>query len=126
MSALSVAQVAELKEQLLQAQAAIKEAQGEQSRVDRAHDMIQQRGSVERQHSSDREVDLALSDQSVVELARIEAALAKIETSGYGECDECGVDIPYARLKIEPATQHCVDCKSRWERETGAVPASNM
>ena len=82
MSALSVAQVAELKEQLLQAQAAIKEAQGEQSRVDRAHDMIQQRGSVERQHSSDREVDLALSDQSVVELARIEAALAKIETSG--------------------------------------------
>ena len=55
-----------------------------------------------------------------------QAALAKIEAGGYGECDECGVDIPYARLKIEPATQHCVDCKSRWERETGAVPASNM
>ena len=30
--------------------------------------------------------------------------------------DECGCAIPFERLKIEPQTQHCVACKSRWEQ----------
>ena len=48
------------------------------------------------------------------------------ESGTYGECDECGCDIPFARLQIEPQTQHCVTCKSRWERETAAVPTARM
>ena len=128
--ALSAQQKSEFKTLLEQQKQAIEarlsDMQGGKSRVEFAHEIIEQRGSVERQHSSDREVDLAISDKGVVELARINAALEKLEQGSYGECEECGCDIPVERLKLEPATQHCVQCKSRWEQETGAVPASNL
>ena len=127
---LSAAQLAELKSLLEQRKAEIEgridEVRDGQSRVEHARDIIETRGSVERQHSSDREVDLALSDMGAVDLARVNAALERIENGTYGECDECGCDIPFARLQIEPQTQHCVACKSRWERETAAVPTARM
>lgn len=30
----------------------------------------------------------------------------------FRECDECGDDIPAARLKALPTTKYCVDCQS--------------
>lgn len=32
------------------------------------------------------------------------------------ECEECGSEIPDARLKVLPATRHCFECASRMER----------
>ena len=32
------------------------------------------------------------------------------------ECDECGCDIPAARLKLRPLTRLCVDCQAEQER----------
>lgn len=63
-----------------------------------------------------REVDGALTALDAAELARIERALELIDTDEYGQCEECGCAIPYERLLIEPMTQHCVACKSRWEQ----------
>ncbi len=102
------------------------EVQEGQSRSEHARELIATRGSVERQHSSDLEVDMAMSDMGAVELARINAALERMELGTYGICEECGCHIPYERLKLEPPTQHCVACKARWEHETGATPKSNM
>ncbi|RMW98784.1 hypothetical protein EBQ25_08695 [Allofranklinella schreckenbergeri] len=67
-----------------------------------------------------REVDGALTALDVADLARIERALELIETDEYGLCDECGCAIPFERLKVEPMTQHCVQCKSRWEQAQAA------
>lgn len=64
-----------------------------------------------------REVDTALTGFDAEELARIDLALEKMDDGSYGLCGECECPIPFARLQIEPMTQHCVPCKSRWEEK---------
>ena len=44
------------------------------------------------------------------ELARIEAALARIEDGSYGECLNCGEPIAPGRLKLDPAAAVCIAC----------------
>jgi DnaK suppressor protein len=63
-----------------------------------------------------REVDTALTAMDEQELARIDRALEAMDDGEYGKCEECGCNIPFERLKIEAMTQHCVKCKSRWEK----------
>jgi DnaK suppressor protein len=67
-----------------------------------------------------REVDTRLTALDAQELARINRALEQMDAGEYGDCDECGCHIPFERLKIEPMTQHCVQCKSRWEQTARA------
>lgn len=57
-----------------------------------------------------RDVELALDDEARAELADIERALARIEEGNYGVCQDCGKDIPPARLDAYPAATSCVDC----------------
>lgn len=64
-----------------------------------------------------REVDQALTNIDAADLGRIDLALKAMDDGSYGMCDECGCTIPFERLKIEPQTQHCVACKSRWEAQ---------
>ena len=49
------------------------------------------------------------------ELRRVTAALARIDSGDYGYCEECGEDIPEARLKVDMAATHCVSCASKIE-----------
>jgi len=44
------------------------------------------------------------------ELARIEAALRRIDEGEYGYCLKCGEDIAPERLRANPAATVCVDC----------------
>jgi RNA polymerase-binding transcription factor DksA len=39
------------------------------------------------------------------------------EERTYGLCEECGVKIPRARLKVVPFAKYCVECKEAIERE---------
>ena len=64
-----------------------------------------------------REVDQALTNIDAADISRIDRALEKMADASYGLCGECGCAIPLERLKIEPPTQHCVACKSRWEKK---------
>jgi len=55
-------------------------------------------------------------------LAKIDAALIKIDEGTFGECTSCGEDIGRARLKARPVAELCIDCKSeqeKLERRTG-------
>jgi len=55
-------------------------------------------------------------------LAKIEAALEKIEAGEYGACMSCGEDIGIPRLRARPVAELCIDCKSeqeKLERRTG-------
>ena len=55
-------------------------------------------------------------------LAKIDSALAKIETGEYGACISCGEDIGIKRLRARPVAELCIDCKSeqeKAERRTG-------
>jgi len=66
----------------------------------------------------------AMQQQSMVQanrrtaqnrLARIDAALRRVDHDEYGMCVECEEEIGYARLTAQPETPFCIDCQSRKE-----------
>ena len=121
-AALTAAQLRELRALLLARRADI-EAQMNQNRENLAPAELS--GSVSQDESArlknqTREVDAALTQLDAADLARIDRALETMEDGSYGLCEECGCHIPFERLKIEPMTQHCVACKSRWEQKQAA------
>ena len=64
-----------------------------------------------------RELDLILTDREKRKLAQIDDAIERIEENTYGLCEECGVKIPKARLKVLPFATYCVECQEKNERE---------
>jgi DnaK suppressor protein len=64
-----------------------------------------------------RELDMILTDREKQKLKQIDDALDRIEEKTYGLCEECGVKIPRARLKVVPFAKYCVECKEAIERE---------
>ena len=44
------------------------------------------------------------------------AALARIDDGSYGNCVDCGHEIPEPRLEARPATPRCVPCQSKLDR----------
>ncbi len=44
------------------------------------------------------------------EVLRINAALERINTGGFGNCFECDDPISIARLKFDPSTLFCITC----------------
>ena len=129
-SPLSPAQIDELKQVLEARKTAIQvrlvEVQDGKSRVEHAREILQQDDDDAPQRESAREVSLAASDMGEVDLARVNGALMRIANGTYGICDACDCPIPYARLQVEPQTQHCVACKSEWEQSHGVVPTAKM
>lgn len=49
------------------------------------------------------------------ELEEIVAAEARLDDGTYGFCETCGSAIPLERLRVVPATRHCVPCQARVE-----------
>lgn len=62
-------------------------------------------------------IEDALSKQQKNELEEIEAALKKINTGEYGECDMCGDPITFQRLKVKPHAKYCINCRELIEKE---------
>lgn len=56
------------------------------------------------------------------ELQEIATALARMDEGRYGECVDCGCDIPLARLQVQPAAARCIPCQERFEQSESAVP----
>jgi DnaK suppressor protein len=59
-------------------------------------------------------------------LWKIKDALRRIEEGTYGICEECGEDIPIARLKARPVTNYCLDCKTRMEAQERSLENGGM
>ena len=58
----------------------------------------------------DSEVVDALGNDARREVARISAALKRIEKGTFGVCAECGGEIDDARLEAHPYAEDCIDC----------------
>ncbi len=70
------------------------------------------------EQASERENDEVLESlgiSSEQELSMIKYALLRIEDGSYFHCDECGGEIPQARLDLIPFTAHCVACAEKIE-----------
>lgn len=89
--------------------------QGRAGRVERAHDVLQQDGDDAPQRNADREVDLALTDREMAEMGAVSNALARVHDADFGRCVDCGVAIPFDRLKAEPWALRCVACETQRE-----------
>ena len=46
------------------------------------------------------------------DIAKIDAALRRIDDNEFGYCLECGEEIPEKRLEIDPAMALCINCAS--------------
>jgi DnaK suppressor protein len=91
------------------------------SRAEHAHAVLKQDGDDAPQREGERELDLALSDRTLVELGEVSAALRRLHAEDFGLCGDCGDEIPFDRLKVEPWAQRCVACEA--VRERRAAPA---
>ena len=54
-----------------------------------------------------------LREAALRELAQIDEALARRGGDTDGVCEDCGRDIPLARLQVRPTATRCVDCAAR-------------
>jgi DnaK suppressor protein len=59
---------------------------------------------------------LAEIDRDAGELRRIDGALRRIAEGSFGECVNCGQDIPKQRLLAEPTAARCVKCQELYEK----------
>ncbi len=55
----------------------------------------------------------ALGEAGSLELSRINRTLERIESGDYGQCSDCGDEIPEARLKVLPNAERCIDCAEK-------------
>ncbi len=90
------------------------------ARAERAHDVLMQDADDAPQRAPERVVAAALTGLEQRELDAVAAALQRLERGAYGQCADCGADIPFDRLLVEPAALRCVGCASARERETRA------
>ena len=48
-----------------------------------------------------------------IRLTKLTRTLTKIDQPEYNECDECLVEIPFARLMLVPESEYCVACSEK-------------
>src|SRR5581483_7806893 len=61
---------------------------------------------------TDMSIELRNRDRERKLIKKIDEALGRIETSDYGYCDVCGVEIGLERLEARPTAELCIDCKT--------------
>ena len=62
------------------------------------------------------QVDEVANAHAARELGLIAAALRRVETGTYGQCEDCGEAIDERRLRALPATPYCTACQAIHER----------
>src|ERR1700676_2286617 len=65
------------------------------------------------------EMDFALIQMKAETLARVDEALARLDTGSYGCCEACGGEISEKRLRALPFAERCTDCEAKNERVQG-------
>jgi RNA polymerase-binding protein DksA len=65
----------------------------------------------------DRNMLMNLAERSEERLKAIEGAFERLERGSYGECEQCGGEIPIERLRALPFASCCVECQQ--QREVG-------
>jgi DnaK suppressor protein len=58
----------------------------------------------------------AILDSARGQRDEVLAALARIDDSTYGQCVDCGHEIPEGRLDARPDAARCVGCQAKWAK----------
>ena len=60
---------------------------------------------------TDMSIELRNRDRERRLIRKIDESIVRLETSGYGYCETCGVEIGLGRLEARPTATLCLDCK---------------
>ncbi len=60
-------------------------------------------------------VSLIRSQEQILD--EVESALERMDDGNYGQCERCGQEIDYARLKARPYARYCMSCQRLIESE---------
>ncbi len=89
---------------------------GDVSRAEASAEHFAQMEDPRAQAATERELEFALDEHESAAVSLIDAALKRLEADVYGECMDCGVAIPLARLQATPQALRCVSCQDNFER----------
>jgi DnaK suppressor protein len=71
---------------------------------------------------TDKSLTLQMKNRDRNVLWEIDEALRRIEDGSFGVCERCDESIADARMKANPATTLCIDCKAELESEQRRIP----
>jgi len=63
--------------------------------------------------TADVETHASLIERDEERLRAIDFAFNQLEQGRYGQCAQCGEEIPLERLKVVPFAAYCVDCQNK-------------
>jgi DnaK suppressor protein len=86
------------------------------SRADMAADHFDNSFQSRAQIRTERQTEFAMNEHETAELGDIEAAMERMDAGTYGQCTDCGVTIPPARLSAYPTAKRCIVCQTRKEQ----------
>ncbi len=72
------------------------------------------------------DVDNAMAARDIRELREIEAALERMAQGDYGQCEACGTQIGFPRLKANPTATRCIACQTRYERNNPGIGTPSL
>ena len=78
-----------------------------------AHEVTDRKEEAAQRQLSD--LDGAQEQRDFDEMARVEAALQRLDAGTYGDCAGCGEPISLQRLQVQPAALRCAPCQSNCE-----------
>ena len=65
------------------------------------------------------DLNVAMFDRHIRELRQIEGARTRMREQDFGVCVDCGEDIRFERLQVQPAATRCIDCQKQHDRLFG-------
>lgn len=71
-------------------------------------------------------LDAAAAARASKELRDVEHAIERLHSPDFGTCEECGADIPVARLQVSLTATRCIACQTRYEKERGIGGGSTL
>lgn len=72
------------------------------------------------------DVNVATISRHIGELREVEAALQRLQSGAYGNCEDCGDEIPFERLKAHPSAQRCVKHQELHDKQFGGEKRPSM
>jgi RNA polymerase-binding protein DksA len=62
------------------------------------------------------DLDITEAGRDLEELRDIDAALRRMDDGSYGVCDECGQEIGFPRLEVQPTATRCIADQEKFEK----------
>lgn len=87
-----------------------------QTRVEHSREVLTGDSDPLGEREGARQLDMILSDREMQEVGQVAQALRRLHDADFGRCEDCGQDIPFDRLKVEPWALRCVACEAARER----------